>query len=102
MPVYNCLWGYREEEKKNSTGRSDGGRWTATESHVETFPLGLSSTDASRETVKSHDYDLLWFVFPGKDTTFALSKLCVRLCLHSSGVIAAKFNYHPVLYWHIT
>ncbi|KAJ8464585.1 hypothetical protein OPV22_027137 [Ensete ventricosum] len=50
---------------------------------VETFPLGLSSTDASRET--------------GKDTTFALSKLCVRLCLHASGVIAAKFNYHPLL-----
>ncbi|URD89813.1 SNF2 family N-terminal domain containing protein [Musa troglodytarum] len=51
---------------------------------VETFPpLGLSSTDASRET--------------GKDTTSALSKLCVRLCLHASGVIAAKFNYHPLL-----
>ncbi|XP_064952922.1 uncharacterized protein LOC135606073 isoform X1 [Musa acuminata AAA Group] len=52
--------------------------------NVETFPaLGLSSTDASRET--------------GKDTTFAVSKLCVRLCLHASGVIAAKFNYHPLL-----
>ncbi|XP_064952917.1 uncharacterized protein LOC135606071 isoform X3 [Musa acuminata AAA Group] len=51
---------------------------------VETFPaLGLSSTDASRET--------------GKDTTFPQSKLCVRLCLHASGVIAAKFNYHPLL-----
>ncbi|URD89809.1 SNF2 family N-terminal domain containing protein [Musa troglodytarum] len=51
---------------------------------VETFPaLGLSSTCASRET--------------GKDTTSALSKLCVRLYLHASGVIAAKFDYHPLL-----
>ncbi|URD89814.1 SNF2 family N-terminal domain containing protein [Musa troglodytarum] len=54
------------------------------EKRVETFPaLGLSSTCASRET--------------GKDTTSALSKLCVRLYLHASGVIAAKFDYHPLL-----